>query len=85
MDTAFQTSTPYFQAQQDSWGIGYQRLGRDRILAYSDHLEAGVYSLHYLVRSVTPGTFLWPGSEVQLEYAPEEFGRAAAATLEVQE
>ena len=85
VDTAFQTSTPYFQAQQDSWGIGYQRLGRDRILAYSDHLEAGVYSLHYLVRSVTPGTFLWPGSEVQLEYAPEEFGRAAAATLEVQE
>lgn len=85
VDTSFQTSTPYFQPQQDSWEIGYQTLERDRILAYGDHLEAGVYSLHYLVRSVTPGTFLWPGSEVHLEYAPEEFGRAIATTLEVQE
>ncbi|MEO0759390.1 MAG: Ig-like domain-containing protein [Cyanobacteria bacterium J06648_16] len=85
VDTTFQTSTAYFQPQQDSWEIGYQRLGRDRILAYADHLDAGVYTLHYLVRSVTPGTFLWPGSEVQLEHAPEEFGRAATATLEVRE
>ncbi|MEL7505292.1 MAG: alpha-2-macroglobulin family protein, partial [Cyanobacteria bacterium J06554_6] len=85
VDTSFQTSTAYFQPQQDSWEIGYQRLGRDRILAYADHLDAGVYTLHYLVRSVTPGTFLWPGSEVQLEHAPEEFGRAATATLEVRE
>jgi uncharacterized protein YfaS (alpha-2-macroglobulin family) len=85
VDTSFQTSTPYFQPQQDSWQIGYQRLGRDQILAYGDHLEAGVYSLHYLVRSVTPGTFLWPGSQVQLEYAPEEFGRTATTTLEIEE
>ena len=85
VDTSFQTSTPYFQAQRDSWQIGYQRLGRDHILAYGDYLEAGVYDLHYLVRSVTPGTFLWPGSQVQLEHAPEEFGRAATAKLEVEE
>jgi uncharacterized protein YfaS (alpha-2-macroglobulin family) len=85
VDTSFQTSTPYFQPQQDSWEIGYQQLGRARILAYSNRLDPGVYSLHYLVRSVTPGTFLWPGSQVQLEHAPEEFGRAATATLEIQE
>ncbi|MFG6095414.1 alpha-2-macroglobulin family protein [Leptothoe sp. ISB3NOV94-8A] len=84
IDTSFQTSTAYFQPQQDSWQIGYQQLGRDRILAYADYLDTGVYTLHYLVRSVTPGTFLWPGSEVQLEYAPEEFGRAATTTLELQ-
>ncbi|ESA35730.1 large extracellular alpha-helical protein [Leptolyngbya sp. Heron Island J] len=84
IDTSFQTSTAYFQPQQDSWDIGYQQLGRDRILAYADYLDTGVYTMHYLVRSVTPGTFLWPGSEVQLEYAPEEFGRAATATLDVQ-
>lgn len=84
IDTSFQTSTAYFQPQQDSWEIGYQQLGRDRILAYANYLDTGVYTLHYLVRSVTPGTFLWPGSEVHLEYAPEEFGRAATTTLEVQ-
>ncbi|MBD2214675.1 hypothetical protein H6G27_33225 [Nostoc linckia FACHB-104] len=33
------------------------------MIAYADHLEPGVYSLHYLVRSVTPGKFLWPGAE----------------------
>lgn len=83
VDTSFQTATPYFQAQQDSWQIGYQTIYRDRIVAYADHLEAGVYNLHYLVRSVTPGTFLWPGAEVHLQYAPEEFGRSASSTLMV--
>ncbi|NJN32133.1 MAG: alpha-2-macroglobulin family protein, partial [Synechococcales cyanobacterium RM1_1_8] len=86
VDTSFQTSYPAaLEAQQDSWEIGYQELGRDRILAYADQLDAGVYELHYLARSVTPGTFLWPGAEVQLEHGPEEFGRAAAAVLAVQE
>ncbi|MBE9104245.1 hypothetical protein IQ229_04605 [Nostoc cf. edaphicum LEGE 07299] len=53
----------------------------DRIIAYADHLEPGVYSLHYLVRSVTPGTFSWSGAEVHLQYAPEEFGRTAESIL----
>ncbi len=83
VDTSFQTATPYLQAQQDSWQIGYQTIYRDRIVAYADHLEAGVYTLHYLVRSVTPGQFLWPGAEVHLQYAPEEFGRSASSSLMV--
>lgn len=83
VDTSFQTATPYFQAQQDSWQIGYQTIHRDRIVAYADHLEPGVYNLHYLVRSVTPGTFLWPGAEVRLQYVPEEFGRSASSSLMV--
>jgi alpha-2-macroglobulin len=41
------------------------------------------WALHYLVRSVTPGTFGWPGATAQLQYASEEFGRSAAATLAV--
>ena len=80
-----------FPAQQDSWQIGYQQIYRDKVVAYGaprsgslrDRLNAGVYSLHYLVRSVTPGTFEWPGAEVHLQYAPEEFGRSASSSLEV--
>ena len=53
------------------------------MVAYGDRLDAGVYSLHYLVRSVTPGTFEWPGAQVHLQYAPEEFGRSASSSLEV--
>jgi hypothetical protein len=83
IDTRFQTSTQYFQPLNESWQIDYQTLYRDRITAYSDRLEAGVYNLHYLVRAVTPGTFSWPGAEAHLQYAPEEFGRSTAAQLRI--
>ncbi|MFM7437793.1 MAG: hypothetical protein ACKO2V_04215 [Snowella sp.] len=58
---------------------------RDRVAAYDDHLEAGVYTLHYLVRSVTPSLFDWLGAEVHLQYAPEEFERSASSQLEITE
>jgi hypothetical protein len=83
IDASFQTTTQRYQAQTDSWQIGYQTLYRDRTFAYGDHLDAGIYRMNYLVRSVTPGTYLWPGAEVQLQYAPEEFGRSTAATLTI--
>ena len=85
VDTSFQTATSALQAQADSWQISYQTIYRDRITAYANRLAAGVYNLHYLVRSVTPGVFEWPGAEAYLKYAPEEFGRSASSVLEVQE
>ncbi|MBW4643807.1 MAG: alpha-2-macroglobulin family protein [Goleter apudmare HA4340-LM2] len=85
VDASFQTATAALQAKADSWQLGFRNIYRDRIIAYADHLEPGVYSLHYLVRSVTPGTFLWPGAQVHLQYAPEEFGRAADSTLILEE
>ncbi len=81
VDASFQTATAALQAKADSWQLGFRNIYRDRIIAYADHLEPGVYSLHYLVRSVTPGTFSWPGAQVHLQYAPEEFGRTAESTL----
>jgi len=85
VDASFQTTTPTLQAKADSWQLGFRTIYRDRIIAYADHLEPGVYSLHYLVRSVTPGTFLYPGAEVHLQYAPEEFGRTADSTVVLEE
>jgi alpha-2-macroglobulin len=85
VDESFQTATSALQAPADSWQLGYKTIHRDRIVAYADRLEPGVYNLHYLVRSVTPGTFRYPGSEVHLQYAPEEFGRAAESTLVLEE
>ncbi|MGD1900257.1 MAG: alpha-2-macroglobulin [Phormidesmis sp.] len=84
VDTSFQTATDAVQAQQDSWEIDYQTIHSDRIQAYANHLDAGIYTLHYLVRSVTPGTFSWPGATAHLQYAPEEFGRTTAATLKIE-
>ena len=83
VDTSFQTATSAVEAKADSWQIGYQQIYRDRVEAYADRLNPGVYTLHYLVRSVTPGTFIWPGAEARLQYAPEEFGRSATSTLVV--
>jgi hypothetical protein len=85
VDASFQTTTSALQAKADSWQLGFRTIHRDRIIAYADHLEPGVYSLHYLVRSVTPGTFLYPGAEVHLRYAPEEFGRTADSTVVLEE
>jgi len=81
VDASFKASTPYFAAMGDSWEIDYQTIYKDRVVAYGTRLEAGVYSMHYLVRSVTPGTYLWPCGEVHLQYAPEEFGRTSTSTL----
>ncbi|TAF10144.1 MAG: alpha-2-macroglobulin family protein [Nostocales cyanobacterium] len=85
VDQSFQTATPALQAKADNWQLGYKTIYKDRIISYANHLEAGVYNLHYLVRSVTPGTFLWPGAEVYLQYAPEEFGRSADSILILEE
>ena len=81
VDDSFQTSTPYFKAKGDSWRVNYQTIYKDRIVAFGDRLNPGVYTLHYLVRSVTPGTFVYPGAEAHLQYTPEEFGRSASTTL----
>lgn len=85
VDESFQTATPYFKAKGDSWQVGYQTLHKDRVVAFGDKLNPGVYTLHYLVRSVTPGTFVYPGAEAHLQYAPEEFGRSASTTLTLEE
>jgi uncharacterized protein YfaS (alpha-2-macroglobulin family) len=83
VDTAFQTSTRFFEPGMNNWEIAYQQIYRDRVVAYAQHLEAGVYAVHYLVRSVTPGTFTWPAAQVYPQYAPEDFGRTAVGALVV--
>ncbi|BAZ69599.1 alpha-2-macroglobulin domain-containing protein [Fischerella sp. NIES-4106] len=85
VDESFQTANSALQTPTDSWELGYKTIYRDRIVAYADHLEPGVYNLNYLVRSVTPGTFSYPGAEAHLQYAPEEFGRAAESKLILEE
>jgi uncharacterized protein YfaS (alpha-2-macroglobulin family) len=83
VDSGFRTATPYFQAHADDWQIDYQAIYKDRVLSFAHYLPAGVYAVHYLVRSVTPGSFDWPGAQVSLQFAPEEFGRTAATRLTI--
>jgi uncharacterized protein YfaS (alpha-2-macroglobulin family) len=83
VDTSFRTSLQAIVPQSNSWQIDTSQIYRDRVVAYASHLDPGVYELHYLVRSVTPGRFAWPGAHVYLQNAPEEFGRSAGTTLHV--
>jgi hypothetical protein len=83
LDTSFQTTASYYQPLTQAWQIDYQQIYRDRITAFAEHLDPGVYMLHYLVRSVTPGTYLWPGANAYLLDAPEQFGRSAFRSVKV--
>jgi hypothetical protein len=83
VDTSFATTSHSTQMPAASWEIGDQRIRADRIEAYADHLDAGIYKLHYLARSVTPGTFAWPGADAHLVDRPDEFGRSAASLVVV--
>jgi len=83
VDTTFRTALKAVVPQSDSWQIDTQQVYRDRVVAYAQHLDAGVYELHYLARSVTSGHFAWPGARAYLTDAPEQFGRSAATTLTV--
>jgi len=81
--SSFRISTSYFESQPNSWEIDYADIHRNKIFAFAEYLDTGVHTIHYLVQSVTPGLFVWPGAEAHLEYAPEEFGRTASATLRI--
>jgi uncharacterized protein YfaS (alpha-2-macroglobulin family) len=83
VDQSFRTASPADLEGADTWSVDYQEIYRNRVISFSSHLEAGSYAVHYLVRSVTPGTYAWPGASAQLQYAPEEFGRSAVSQLVV--
>jgi uncharacterized protein YfaS (alpha-2-macroglobulin family) len=83
LDTTFQTTAAYYQPLADAWQIDYQQIYSDRVVAFAQHLDPGVYEMHYLARTVTPGQYLWPGASAYLLNASEQFGRAAFATVQV--
>jgi uncharacterized protein YfaS (alpha-2-macroglobulin family) len=81
VDTSFATTSQALKTPAAPWQIGDQRIRTDRVEAYADRLDAGIYRLHYLARSVTPGTFAWPGADAHLVDRPDEFGRSAASVV----
>ena len=83
VDTSFATTSKALKSPATDWKIGDQQIRVDRIEAYADHLDAGIYRLHYLARTVTPGTFAWPGADAHLVDRPDEFGRSATSVVVV--
>lgn len=83
IDASVQTSSTFTTAAPDSWQLENQQIYADRITAYAEHLEPGIYEMHYLARAVTPGSYRWPGARAFLRDQPEEFGRSAFAIVNV--
>jgi uncharacterized protein YfaS (alpha-2-macroglobulin family) len=81
IDTRFATNSSRIFESVADWNIDYQTIERNRVVTYARNVQPGVYAFHYLVRSVTPGTFSWPPAKASLALAPDEFGRTAAGTL----
>jgi uncharacterized protein YfaS (alpha-2-macroglobulin family) len=55
----------------------------DRVLFFVDDMAPGMYRYRYLARATTHGTFITPPARAEEMYAPEVFGRTAAATITV--
>ena len=83
VDTSFVTTPQSQTAMAGSWQIDYQQIHADRVVAFANYLAPGVYTMHYLARTVTPGSYEWPGTQAFLEYAPDEFGRSSSSSLTV--
>ena len=64
--------------------VVHQELHGNRATFFCYYAKAGIYRHVYLVRATTSGTFHWPGAHVSLMYEPEQFGRCAEGTIEVQ-
>lgn len=55
----------------------------DRVRLFATRLSAGTHEFSYLVRATTGGNFLVGGTWAEMMYAPEVFGRAATATIDI--
>jgi uncharacterized protein YfaS (alpha-2-macroglobulin family) len=57
----------------------------DRFTAAFDRNEesAPVFTVAYIVRAVSPGTYVLPQAKVEDMYRPDRFGRTATGTIEI--
>ena len=81
IDTRFATNSARVFESLADWNIDYQTIERSRVVTFARGVQPGVYAFHYLVRSVTPGTYAWPAARASLALAPDEFGRTSSGTL----
>ncbi|MBP7149399.1 MAG: alpha-2-macroglobulin [Acidobacteria bacterium] len=62
----------------------HTELHDDRVVLFADELPAGVHETYVIARATTPGEFVLPAAQAEEMYAPEVFGRTAAARLVVE-
>jgi uncharacterized protein YfaS (alpha-2-macroglobulin family) len=66
----------------DAWPA-YEERGFEAFRSYFDYLPRGKHVIEYTVRLNNPGRFALPPTRVEAMYAPESFGEAPNADVEV--
>jgi uncharacterized protein YfaS (alpha-2-macroglobulin family) len=55
----------------------------DRAMFFADYLPANVYTLTYLVRATSYGTFAMPSTRIEGMYEPEVFGQTGSTSVTI--
>ncbi|HEY6951019.1 MAG TPA: hypothetical protein VI758_01360, partial [Bacteroidota bacterium] len=91
INTSFQTSganLPEQEQNQSEWWtwnpFRHREMYDDRALFFADYLPAGSYTLTYLVRATSYGTFEAPATRAEGMYEPEIFGQTSSRLIRVQ-
>ena len=64
-------------------GVAHREITPQQVRFFVDTLPAGRSVFRYVVRARTRGLSRWQGSNAQLMYEPEVFGRARTMSIEV--
>ena len=67
------------------WSFSHTEMRDDRMLLFSNHLPAGVYTYSYTARATTIGEFQLPPVHAEAMYQPEVYGRSTGTLVEVRE
>jgi uncharacterized protein YfaS (alpha-2-macroglobulin family) len=84
-----QTLIPQFNPEISGWKYNdffwfyHQEIWPEKVSVFADYLPAGVYTISYLVRPITIGTYQVPGPKAEEMYAPEVHGRGLGQTLTI--
>jgi uncharacterized protein YfaS (alpha-2-macroglobulin family) len=79
-------SRPAGRTRTDWWtGSWYdhENLRDERVEAFTQLLQDGVYNYSYIARATTPGSFVVAPAKAEEMYHPETFGRSASDRVEV--
>jgi uncharacterized protein YfaS (alpha-2-macroglobulin family) len=65
-----------------SRAVTHRELRDDRVVTFFDVLPSGEHHTSYVLRVTSPGRFVVPPTKAECMYAPDVFGRTAAAVIE---
>jgi uncharacterized protein YfaS (alpha-2-macroglobulin family) len=64
-------------------GFNHIEMRDNRVLLFADTLAPGVHTYRYMVRALSYGEFIQPGTKAEQMYAPEVFGRSRERTIKI--